>query len=69
MSPSSRPTFCWLLSGNLQGRQVDPGHAARAKESIAANARWLEQHGQQACTWIQPQAAAAPLTVDEGRTG
>lgn len=52
-----------------QGRQVDPGHAARAKESIAANARWLEQHGQQACAWIKTQAAAAPLTVDQGRTG
>lgn len=57
------------MMARFKGQKVDPGHAARAKESIAANARWLEQHGQQACAWIKSQAAAAPLTVDEGRTG
>lgn len=66
---STGPSPHSYASNLLQGQKVDSGHAARAKESIAANARWLEQHGQQACAWIKSQAAAAPLTVDEGRTG
>ena len=39
----------------LQDKQVDPGAAERAKESIGANALWLQQHGQEACGWVAAQ--------------
>ena len=32
-------------------------HAARAKESIAANAAWVERHGEDLCAWVAAQAA------------
>lgn len=40
-------------------KQSDPGFAARAKESIAANARWVKMHGREACAWVEAQQAAA----------
>ncbi|KAL4447646.1 hypothetical protein ABPG75_004865 [Micractinium tetrahymenae] len=40
-------------------KQSDPGYAARAKESIEANARWVEMHGSTACAWMEAQQAAA----------
>jgi hypothetical protein len=48
------PLFNWQ-----QDQQLDPGYAARAKESIAANAAWLDQHGEQACSWVSQQRSAS----------
>jgi hypothetical protein len=31
-------------------------HAARAKESIEANAAWVERHGGDVCAWVAAQA-------------
>lgn len=42
-----------------KGKQSDPGYAARAKESIEANTRFVATHGAAACSWVQAQAAAA----------
>ena len=40
----------------MRGMQADTGYAARAQESIAANARWAQQHGGPACAWVKQQA-------------
>ena len=33
--------------------QSEPGYAARAKESIVANAKWVELHGETVCDWAR----------------
>ena len=32
---------------------VDPGYAGRAKESIAANLRWVQRNGAATCDWVK----------------
>eukprot|EP00887_Chlorella_sp_A99_P003256 scaffold9.g3256.t1 len=39
-----------------QGKIAAGGFAERAKESIAANARWVERHATQVCEWVAAQA-------------
>lgn len=62
---------CFLSASNPRcprcaALQVDPGYAARAKESIAANARWLQQHGAPACAWVAAQQQQQPATGGGG---
>lgn len=40
------------------GAASDPGYAGRAKESIRANARWVERHGAATCEWVAKQPGA-----------
>ena len=41
----------------LQAQQTEAGYAERAKESIAANALWVERHSGDVCAWAQAQLA------------
>lgn len=65
----ARPTPCSRRQGKIA---TDGGHAERTKESIAANARWVQAHAQQVWTGevsLLCSARCAFWRADESRGG
>lgn len=42
-----------------RAKQQDPSYAARTKESIAANARFVKNSAPEACAWLREQRGGA----------
>ena len=55
----SHPARRTLPSHPSQSKQSEGSYAARAKESIAANAHWATKHGRDVCKWVKQQQSSS----------